>query len=291
MSDNIILEFVSDVIYKGICKVFNIKKNDDISTAFPRLISFLEFEFVPKVSHETISICIGETFNRKKIYLDFKKNPHSYICGTTGSGKSVFLKSLLTNLIYFYDDIELYLCDLKMVELSIFRNVKQCKEFVYNVHDTDVVVMKLLEEVNFRYSLFMEKDVVDIYEYNNLSDVKKLKIQFLIIEEIGLLNKNSMSLLKKLISISRSCGCYVILTTQRPCNKIIDDVVKSNISNRITFRCEDIKNSIIAIDEPGAEKLKDNGNGLIKNGSKITEFQGYYIENNLVKKMIKDLKK
>ena len=94
-------------------------------------------------------------------------------------------------------------------------------------------------------------------------------------------------MLKRLISISRSAGLFVILTTQRPSADIIDVVVKANISNRIVFRTESSKDSVIALDEEGAENLDIPGRGILKIGSKKVVFQGFYIEDDEVKRLIK----
>lgn len=244
------------------------------------------------VSH--IKFDIGESID-SIVTLDLKENPHSYIVGTTGSGKSVMTKVILSNLISLYrpSELELYLADLKRVELNLFRRVQHCKKFVYTVEDTTELIADLLKETNDRYDLFMEHEVTNIFEYNKLPNIKKLKYQVLYLEEIVMLledkKKNAMKLLKQLIAISRASGCYVFLTTQRPDNTIIDNVVKANINNRIVLKCEDSKNSVVALDREGAENLKGNGHGILKNGSKLTEFQGYFISDDEVKKIIKPL--
>ena len=202
-------------------------------------------------------------------------------------------KNILTNLINLYSpqQLELYLCDLKRVELNLFSRVKHCKKFVYTVEDTTEVIADLLEETNRRYDLFMEHDVTNIFEYNKLPNVKKLKYQVLFLEEIVLLledkKKSAMKLLKQLIAISRASGLYVFLTTQRPSNDVIDNVVKANINNRIVFKCEDSKNSIVALDQEGAENLGGKGEGYLKQGANLTHFRGYFIEDDQVKEYIK----
>ena len=112
----------------------------------------------------------------------------------------------------------------------------------------------------------------------------------LFVEEIVMLledrKKNAMRLLKQLIAISRASGLYIFLTTQRPSNDVIDNVVKANINNRIVFKCEDSKNSVVALDSAGAENLKGHGHGIIKRGSKLEEFQAYFITDTEVKKLI-----
>lgn len=245
-----------------------------------------------RAKKEGIKFPIGESLN-EKIILDLKENPHSYIVGTTGSGKSVCTKGILTSISNLYSpaELELYLCDLKRVELNLFSKLEHTKKFVYTVEDTTEVIADLLEETNKRYDLFMQNNVTSIFEYNKLQGVKKLKYQILFVEEIVLLledkRKNAMKLLKQLIAISRASGCYVFLTTQRPSNDVIDNVVKANINNRIVFKCEDSKNSIVALDQEGAEDLKGKGHGLIKRGSDIIEFKAFNISDEQVKDLTK----
>lgn len=239
---------------------------------------------------EGIHLTIGENLS-EIIELNLKENPHSYIVGTTGSGKSVCTKGILTSISNLYSpaELELYLCDLKRVELNLFSKLKHTKKFVYTVEDTTEVIADLLEETNKRYDLFMKHNVTSIFEYNKLQGVKKLKYQILYVEEIVLLledkKKTAMKLLKQLIAISRASGCYVFLTTQRPSNDVIDNVVKANINNRIVFKCEDSKNSIVALDQEGAENLKGKGHGLIKRGSDVIEFQSFNISDEQVKEL------
>lgn len=246
---------------------------------------------LPKRMKESIYIPIGESIERM-IGIDLKENPHSYIVGTTGSGKSVCTKGILTSLVNNYQphEVELYLCDLKMVELALFKNLKHTKKFVYTVDDTTEVIADLLQETKNRYNLFMDHGVTSIFEYNKLTNVKKLKFQVLFIEEVVILledkNKKAMKLLKQLIAISRASGCYVFITTQRPSTDIIDNVVKANINNRIVFKVEDEKNSIIALDSPESKDLKGKGHGILKVGSNKVEFQSYFIDDNQVNKYI-----
>ena len=252
-----------------------------------KLPKVIEYEIQNRTAKH-IKFNIGKSSN-KTITLDLKENPHTYVVGTTGSGKSVMTKVILTSIVNLYspNKVELYLCDLKMVELNLFRNLQHTKKFVYTVEDTTEVISNLLEETRRRYNLFMENEVTNIFEYNKLKGVKKLKYQVLYIEEIVMLledkNKSAMKLLKQLIAISRASGCYVFLTTQRPDNTVIDNIVKANINNRIVLKCEDRKNSVVALDEEGAEKLRGNGHGFIKNGANIEEFQGYFITDDQVK--------
>ena len=195
---------------------------------------------------------------------------------------------------YKPNEVELILCDLKRVELSLFRKLEHVKKFVYSAEDTTNTINEVLEECEKRFELFSKRNVVNIWEYNKLVK-NKLPYKFLIIEEVVNLLQDKkglgMKYLKQLTSICRACGIQVILTMQRPSNDILDSVVKSNITNRICFKCEDLKNSIIALDDEGCEKLKGMGHGILKVGANKTEFQGYNITTEQVQEYTKEYKR
>lgn len=266
---------------------------EELQELFPTLPQMIEFKLPKRTQKEGIFIPLGETFNGKPIALDLKENPHSYIVGTTGSGKSCMTKAILTSLVTTYkpSELELYLADPKRVELNLFRNTKHCKKFVYEIQDITELIADLLAETNARYDLFMKHEVTNIFEYNKLKGVKKLKYQVLFVEEIVMLlmdaKKQAMKLLKQLIAVSRASGLYIFLTTQRPDYTVLDTIVKANINNRIVLKCEDVKNSVVALDTAGAENLRGNGHGIIKRGCNLEEFQGYFITDTEVKKLIK----
>lgn len=248
-----------------------------------------------------INIPLGYSLNGLETIKLFS-NPHSYICGSTGGGKSICTKSILTHIITNFSgfsesesELELYLGDLKYVELSLFKKCRIVKEFRTSVEDVTDMIRDLLNETEERYRTFESVGVTCIQDYNKKFPDKKMKYQILVVEEIVNLlqdgKKRAMKMLKRLISISRSSGLYVILTTQRPSADIIDVVVKANISNRIVFRTESSKDSVIALDEEGAENLDIAGRGILKVGSKKVVFQGFYIEDNEVKRLIKPYEK
>lgn len=265
-----------------------------LSTKEQKLQELYKYENIPANPIEKgITIPLGYSLNGLE-YIKLKSNPHSYVVGSTGGGKSVCMKSMLTSLITNYNEneLELHLGDLKYVELSLFKNCKIVKEFYTSVEDVTEMIRRLLIETEERYKLFEAVGVTSIQDYNKMFPHKKLKYQILVVEEIVNLlqdnnKKKAMKLLKRLISISRSSGLYVILTTQRPSADVIDTIVKANISNRIVFHVESEKDSVIALDELGAESLDVAGRGILKVGSKRVNFQGFYIEDKEVRKLIK----
>ena len=102
--------------------------------------------------------------------------------------------------------------------------------------------------------------------------------------------KAGMKMLRKLASLSRASSQFIFLSCQGPDNTVIDNVFKANVGNRLCFRTEDSKNSIVILDREGAEKLKGNGNGIYKSGAKDIEFQGYNIQDEDIEKYIKKYK-
>lgn len=248
-----------------------------------------------KYSHvyrkNSLKIPVGESLD-ETLYINLRENATTLICGTIGSGKSVCTKSILTTLINNFNPnmLEITLCDLKKVELNLFKNVNHVTRFAYELDEVTEIIIDMLNECNNRYDLLMKNNVVDIYEYNK-NRKEKLPYKVLFIEEIVLLLQDKkhvgMDNLKQLLSICRACGIFVFITTQRPSCDVLDSVAKACINNRIVFKVEDTKNSLIALDSEGAEKLKGRGNGILKIGSESEEFQGYFISSQQTKDLIK----
>lgn len=282
VSDNI-LQPLFDSIWNLGKQVYNMITKNEIK-------SFVPFELKP-TSKDSIYIYLGNGI-KGDIYINLKENPNSFIVGTTGSGKSVCVKSIITSLVNNYspNQLELILCDLKRVELNIFRNLEHVSKFVYKIDDVTQTINEVLEECENRYDLFMKRNVTNIFEYNKISN-KKLKFKILFIEEIVLLlqdkKKVAINDLKQLLSICRASGVYVFITTQRPSADVLDPVIKSVINNRIVFKVEDSANSNICLDQEGAELLEGKGHGLLKVGSFIQEFRGYFLSDDDCKELIK----
>lgn len=237
------------------------------------------------IEFKGLRIPIGENI-KHTVYYEPTKSPHLLVSGVTGSGKSVFIKSLLTSIINNIS-CEIYTIDLKIVELALFKNCNKVKEYIYDVKLATELIANLLEECHNRYKLFFEYGVTNLKDYNKVTNGKKLKYQFIIIEEFVAFNdKNGMKLLRELVSLSRSSGQFLILSCQRPDRTVIDGVLKANIDNRVAFKTTDSKNSVIILDSEGAEEIDTVGRFLYKHNAYIELCQGYNILDEQIKSIV-----
>lgn len=226
-----------------------------------------------------LSLPIGES-SKGTISLNINQSsPHTYLVGTTGSGKSNLLKVTLATIINNYHNVKLILCDYKRCELSMFSNCNNVLSFSYTEEDISNTITNVYQMVLDKYDRLMKQNKNQCSSYEETI--------LLVIEEIALMDKATMKILRKLMSISRAVNVYVLFTCQRPSNEVLDNVVKSLVSNRIVLKVEDKKNSIIALDELNAELLRGNGHGIIKSNGYKLEFQGYYIKDNTLNEIIK----
>lgn len=247
---------------------------------------------LPIKTKDYIEIPIGESL-RGTEYINLKEIPNVLITGTTGSGKSVCSKAIITSLVNMYSpkELELYLIDFKQVELASFRDLEHTKIFEREVEPAKEVISALMEECNNRYNEFFKHGLTNIFDYNKKFPNKKMPFQILFIEEFVMLqmdkSKIAMNLLKQFASLCRASGQYIFISCQRADNTVIDGVLKANVGNRIVFRMEDSKNSIIALDSEGAEELEGKGHGILKIGANKTEFRSYNITDNQVQQYTK----
>lgn len=229
-------------------------------------------------------------YNRKDelISCDLSSGePHMMIAGETGSGKSTLLRAIITNLILM-SKVIIHLVDLKNgAEFNIFRKSNRVMSFCRSIKETEDLLMSLSVEVDRRYDLFYEKDVKDIKEYNKKFK-SKLDYQILIIDEFADLqgNKNCMAILEELGRKARACGIHLLLSTQRPDSKVITGPIKANITVVLGLKTLNSTNSQIIINEPGLERLRGEGHGIFKRGSKI-EIQAPFLATDKARELIK----
>lgn len=243
---------------------------------------------LPQRAKESIYIPFASSIEGE-VYLDLKETPHTLCTGTTGGGKSITTKNIITSIVALYPtEVNLHLIDFKVVELASFKNLKMTKCYVTEIEEAKEVIADLMNECKRRYKLFEQVGVTNIYDYNKkVPHDKKLKFDFIVIEEFVMLlqdkKKVAMSTLKTLASLSRASGQFLYITAQRFDNTVIDLVLRSVIGNRICHLVESENDSKLILDDVGAEKLRGNGHIIFKQGRYKTECQGYFITDNQIK--------
>lgn len=238
---------------------------------------------------------IGVTFGDRIVTVDLEEVVHLLVAGQTGSGKSTLIRGIITNLIQDKKNskrikLYLHLIDLKNgAEFNVFRNSKMVKTFSRDIKEAELVLNKLVDEVERRYNLFFENNVVNIQEYNKLKGIRRLSYEICIIDEFADLQdeKGSISIIEHLARKSRAAGIHLILATQRPSADIINGNIKANVPCIIGLKTMNSLNSRIIIDQDGLETLRGRGHGYLQY-SDLTEFQSMNLSIEGARELIKD---
>lgn len=226
-----------------------------------------------------IFLPIGESRKGKHYIKIGGEQSHTYIVGQSGAGKSNLVKVILTTLTNNYPNVKLYLLDYKRVELSLFKDTKNCIQFEWDPNNISKALNDLYDMVLKRYDELAVSEETEVGP--NVPPI------VCVIEEISLMPKADSKILRKIMAISRAVHIYIIFTTQRPSYEVLDNVIKSLVGNRICLKTDDVKNSIISLDREGCELLKGNGHAYYKANGITTEIQCYYIKDDIVKSITK----
>jgi DNA segregation ATPase FtsK/SpoIIIE, S-DNA-T family len=231
----------------------------------PETISFTENFARLGRQKGLLPLYIGSSVSGDDIVFDIAKNPHTLIAGTTGSGKSVLLHTIIGNLIP-YIDVKSILIDPKNIEFSAYKGLKGVE--VYNTVDDAVKCIEgLIEEMNARYR-FIEKNKLPPAFF--LSDQDEYQKIVLIIDEFADLianddEKRLHKLICELAQKSRAAAIFCILATQRPSVQVITGEIKANFPARISCRVASHVDSRVILDAVGSEHLAGSGDAIIRN--------------------------
>ncbi|MSR47094.1 MAG: DNA translocase FtsK [Planctomycetes bacterium] len=248
-----------------------------------------------------IPICLGKDSSGAPRIEDLAKMPHLLVAGSTGSGKSVCLNTLIMSILFTRtpDQVKLILIDPKMVELSSFQNVPHLMcPVVTDMKRAAGILEWACEKMEERYALLHKVGVRNIYAYNKLGeDEVKLRLgdelsqdfettlPFIVIvmDELADLmlqhGKDVEQFITRLAQKSRAVGIHVILATQRPSTNVITGLIKANLPTRIAFRVTSKIDSRVILDHNGADKLLGQGDMLyIPPGSAdLSRVQGCFV--------------
>ena len=276
------------------------------------MLSDEKFQQSPK----PLTIALGRSISGKAIFGNLAKMPHCLVAGTTGSGKSVTIHSMITSLLYRNgpDDLKLILIDPKRVELTLYNKIPHLLTPVITDAKKTILALKwAAKEMDRRYDILETESVRDIQSYHSTvlgKNPKKMKTNALgietevnadrlpyiviVIDELADIMtsypRELESAIVRLAQMSRAVGIHLILSTQRPEVNIITGLIKANIPARIALKVSSQIDSRTILDAGGAEKLLGAGDMLYSSGDAQPErLQSAYITEGEVKKVVKYL--
>jgi len=245
-----------------------------------------------------IPLCIGKDISGNIEVIDLSKTPHLLVAGTTGSGKSVFINTLLASILYKFspEELRLILIDPKMLELSVYNDIAHLLTPVVTEPKKAIIALKwVCKEMERRYSMMNEENTRSLEGYNQKSQEKLPYIVVFIDEMADLMmtaGKEVEHYVQRLAQMARACGIHLVMATQRPSVDIITGSIKANFPSRISFQVASKYDSRTVLGEIGAEQLLGNGDMLMsKNGGNIIRYQSAFISDNEVNKLISEIKK
>jgi hypothetical protein len=264
---------------------FKFKENLIMQVFYKELKTKYDFELVD--TDKPLKILIGYTVEGQFFY-DLSDAPHLLVAGTTGGGKSVFLRSWLTSAIMLKEDVlDLYLVDMQAVELKVFRKCRNVKGFYTNGEEFGDMMKVLHKECSRRRNLFFEKDVDCIEDYNKHFKKDRMKYIVIVIDEYASLKAYPKAIdeLDLALSQFRKFGMRFIIATQHPCVEMMRGSLKANIPQRLCFLTSSDSDSRMIIGCNGAEKLRGKGHALLKAGE-LTELQTLFIDSEDCEKIV-----
>lgn len=260
---------------------------------------FSEITDNKKFKSSAIPMILGKTITGNVAFADVAKLPHMIVAGTTGSGKSVCINTLITTLLYEKspEDIRLLLVDPKRVELSVYEGIPHLlAPVIVDVEKTPLALKWLNLEMERRYQMLMDQKVRNIEEYNEItSDSGLIKLPFIlmIIDEyadvMAVCGKSIELSINRIAAKARAVGIHLIIATQRPSGDVVTGTLKSNLPGRVAFAVSSAVNSRIILDEPGAESLLGKGDLLFKNPDSpvLQRAQGPFISGKEINRLVR----
>ena len=248
-------------------------------------------------SEHKIPICIGKNITGETEVVDLSKTPHLLVAGTTGSGKSVFINSLLASMLFKFPPtkLRLILIDPKMLELSVYNDIPHLLTPVVTEPRKSIMALKwVCGEMERRYTVMNEAGCRNLENFNLEADDKMPFIVVVIDEMADLMmtaGKEVEHYVQRLAQMARACGIHLVMATQRPSVDIITGSIKANFPSRISFQVASKYDSRTILGVVGAEQLLGNGDMLMmKNGSNVIRYQSAFMSDKEVLKMIKEIK-
>ena len=243
---------------------------------FVQLGCMLSGDTFVNAKSSSLMFTMGKDVANRKVYGDISKMVHMLVAGSSGSGKSVFLGSLIISLIYKYspEELRLILIDPKKTEFVLYNDLPHLmiNEIITDAHKAVQSLNWAIGEMNRRYTLFEQMSrtgtyVVNLDQYNEqLEKAERLPKIVIIIDELADLmlaaKKEMEERIQNLTQKARAAGIHLIVATQRPSTDVITGVIKSNLATRVAFYVATDVDSRVILDQTGAQKLLGKGDLL-----------------------------
>ncbi len=242
---------------------------------------------------------LGRDIEGNSILCDLSKMPHLLIAGSTGSGKSVCINSILISLIYKYspEDVKMILIDPKSVEFDMYNGIPHLLvPVVCDPKKAAGALQWAVSEMEKRYEMLKERGVRSIDNYNRMAvktgEFPKLSRIIIVIDEMADLMlttpKEVEDSISRLAAKARAAGMHMVFATQRPSVEVITGTIKNNIPSRIALAVTSNVDSRTILDEGGAENLIGNGDMIYHpmGTSKHTRVQGCFVDDMEVERVI-----
>ncbi len=238
----------------------------------------------------TLNFALGKDVVGTPVCLDLADMPHLLISGTTGSGKSVCLNTMILSLLYKYSpqEVRFVIVDPKRVDLEPFKTIPHMMfgDIIEDVPTTNSMLTWAVEEMEERYKLLAKSHTKNIKDYNNKAKANGEKIMpriVIIMDEFAdIMLQDKRGVGDKVCALAqkaRAAGIHLVLAAQRPSADIVEGPIKSNLPSRIVFRASSSIDSQVSLGEPGAEKLLGKGDCLYKTGGMfaVERVMGAYV--------------
>ena len=269
------------------------------------------------IHKSTIPLLLGKDIAGYPLVSDLAAMPHLLVAGTTGSGKSVCLNSIILSILLFQrpEELKLILIDPKMVEFSAFKDIPHLiAPVVTDMKKAASILEWAVSKMDERYTLLARAGVRDIAGYNRLTDSEKerrlnpegdaslddvpffLPCMVIVLDELADLmmvaSKEVEASIIRLSQKSRAVGIHLVVATQRPSVDVITGLIKSNLPSRISFHVFSKVDSRTILDQNGAEKLLGKGDMLFlpQGTSKLARVQGTYVSDAEINRVVDYLK-
>jgi S-DNA-T family DNA segregation ATPase FtsK/SpoIIIE len=258
------------------------------------------------MAESKLAVTLGRDIMGNPQYCEINKTPHLLVAGSTGSGKSVCINSMIVSILMRTrpDEVKLVLVDPKKVELSVYNGVPHLlAPVVTDPKKANIALKKMVAEMERRYDLFEDSGTKNIAGYNTYIDKKNEKLSdgeklnripyiVIIIDELADLMlvaaKDVQDSIMRITQMARAAGIHLIVATQRPSTDVITGVVKANIPSRIAFAVSSGIDSRTILDAVGAEKLLGKGDMLFLPQGENTplRIQGTFISDDEIKSVV-----